>query len=86
MASTKSWREAPRTLWALVLFVVAGSNVAMLWLAILLLGTFNFVESPQLQALLSDLTPPALRAGRGAEKRVLNWSFASLRNVTSVTK
>ena len=46
---------------ALVLFVVAGSNLALLWLAIALLGTFNFVESPQLQALLSDVTPPALR-------------------------
>ena len=46
---------------ALVLFVLAGSNLALLWLAIALLGTFNFVESPQLQALLSDVTPPALR-------------------------
>lgn len=46
---------------ALVLFVLAGSNVALLWLAIALLGTFNFVESPQLQALLSDVTSPALR-------------------------
>lgn len=46
---------------ALVLFVVAGSNLALLWLAVALLGTFNFVESPQLQALLSDVTAPALR-------------------------
>ena len=27
----------------------------MLWITILLLGIFNFVESPQLQALLSDI-------------------------------
>ncbi len=46
---------------ALVVFVLAGSNVPLLWVGIVLLGTFNFVESPQLQALLSDLTPPALR-------------------------
>jgi len=46
---------------ALAVFVLAGSNVLGLWLGILLLATFNFVESPQLQALLSDVTPPALR-------------------------
>ncbi len=46
---------------ALLVFVAAGSNVSLLWLGIVLLSTFNFVESPQLQALLSDLTKPALR-------------------------
>ena len=46
---------------ALAVFVLAGSNVPLLWLGILLMGTFNFVESPQLQALLSDITPPQLR-------------------------
>lgn len=46
---------------SLVLFVLAGSNETLIWLAILLLGVFNFVESPQLQALLSDITPTALR-------------------------
>jgi len=46
---------------ALAVFVAAGSNVPGLWLGIVLLGTFNFVESPQLQALLSDVTTPALR-------------------------
>jgi MFS family permease len=46
---------------SLVLFVLAGSNETLLWLAILLLGIFNFVESPQLQALLSDITPTPLR-------------------------
>jgi MFS family permease len=46
---------------ALVAFLAAGSNTTLLWIAILLLGVFNFVESPQLQALLGDLSPPALR-------------------------
>jgi len=46
---------------SLVLFVLAGSNELLLWLAILALGIFNFVESPQLQALLSDISPSALR-------------------------
>ncbi len=46
---------------SLLFFVAAGSNVTLLWVAILLMGLFNFVESPQLQALLSDITPSALR-------------------------
>jgi MFS transporter, FSR family, fosmidomycin resistance protein len=45
----------------LALFVLAGRNMPMLWVAIVFMGIFNFVESPQLQALLSDLSPPALR-------------------------
>ena len=44
---------------ALVGFLLAGDNIPMLWVAILFLGIFNFVESPQLQALLGDLAPPA---------------------------
>ena len=46
---------------SLVTFVLAGDNLPLLWLSIVMLGIFNFVESPQLQALLSDLTPAALR-------------------------
>jgi MFS transporter, FSR family, fosmidomycin resistance protein len=46
---------------SLVAFVLAGDNVPLLWLAIVLLSIFNFVESPQLQALLSDIARPALR-------------------------
>jgi MFS family permease len=46
---------------ALVGFLLAGDNIPMLWVAILFLGIFNFVESPQLQALLGDLAPPQLR-------------------------
>jgi len=46
---------------SLVLFLLAGTNQTMLWITIFFLGIFNFVESPQLQALLSDLSPPAWR-------------------------
>jgi MFS family permease len=46
---------------ALVLFVVAGPNLALIWLAVVLLAAFSFVESPQLQALLADIARPALR-------------------------
>jgi MFS transporter, FSR family, fosmidomycin resistance protein len=46
---------------ALVLFVVAGSNLALIWVAVILLAAFSFVESPQLQALLADIARPALR-------------------------
>ena len=46
---------------AFAVFVAAGANVALLWLGILLLGVFNFVESPQLQALLADITRPGIR-------------------------
>lgn len=63
---------------SLVIFVLAGSNVTLLWLGILLLGTFNFVESPQLQALLSDLTPPALRDASFAAYFTLAFGVGSL--------
>lgn len=45
----------------IVLLLVAGSNALLLWPAVLLLGAFSFVESPQLQALLADVAKPALR-------------------------
>jgi MFS family permease len=63
---------------SLLLFVVAGANVPLLWLAILLLGAFNFVESPQLQALLSDITPPALRDASFAAYFTLAFGVGSL--------
>jgi MFS family permease len=46
---------------ALVAFIAAGTNEALIWLTIVPLSIFNFVESPQLQALLSDIAPPPLR-------------------------
>lgn len=63
---------------ALALFVLAGTNLALLWLAIGLMGIFNFVESPQLQALLSDLSPPALRDASFAVYFTLAFGVGSL--------
>jgi MFS family permease len=46
---------------SLVAFVLAGDSVEALWVAVLLLSAFAFVESPQLQALLADISRPAVR-------------------------
>jgi MFS family permease len=63
---------------SLVAFVLAGSNEALLWLAILMLGVFNFVESPQLQALLSDITPAAWRDATFSAYFTLAFGVGSL--------
>ena len=63
---------------ALITFVLAGNNVAMLWVGIVLMSIFNFVESPQLQALLSDLTPPALRDASFAVYFTLAFGVGSM--------
>jgi len=44
-----------------VVFLLAGSSLAGLWLGILLMGLFSFAESPQLQALLADVANPRIR-------------------------
>lgn len=62
----------------LVSFVLAGSDVGLLWVAIVLMGIFNFVESPQLQALLSDLSPPALRDASFAVYFTLAFGVGSM--------
>ena len=46
---------------SLGLFVLAGNSLPALWVAIVLLSLFSFVESPQLQALLADVTPRPIR-------------------------
>lgn len=63
---------------SLILFVAAGSNVPLLWVSIVLLSVFNFVESPQLQALLSDITPPALRDASFSAYFTLAFGVGSL--------
>jgi FSR family fosmidomycin resistance protein-like MFS transporter len=63
---------------SLAAFVLAGSNVALLWLAIAALSIFNFVESPQLQALLSDIARPALRDASFAAYFTLAFGVGSL--------
>lgn len=46
---------------SLAVFVLAGTDLTRVWAAIALLSVFSFVESPQLQALLADITPDDLR-------------------------
>lgn len=44
-----------------VVFLLAGSSLVWLWVGIVLMGLFSFAESPQLQALLADISPPSIR-------------------------
>ena len=44
-----------------LVFLAAGSSLPGLWLGIVLMGLFSFAESPQLQALLADVTDPGIR-------------------------
>lgn len=46
---------------SIALFVLAGSNELLLWPAVVLMSAFSFVESPQLQSLLADISRPAVR-------------------------
>jgi hypothetical protein len=46
------------------------------------MSIFNFVESPQLQALLSDITPPALRDASFSVYFTLAFGIGSLWVVT----
>ena len=50
----------------------------MIWITIFFLGIFNFVESPQLQALLSDITPPAWRDAAFSAYFTLAFGVGSL--------
>ena len=44
-----------------IAFIAVGSSLAGLWLGIAIMGLFSFAESPQLQALLADVTTPGVR-------------------------
>ena len=46
---------------AFIVFLSAGDSLVWLWVGIALMGLFTFAESPQLQALLGDIAPPATR-------------------------
>jgi MFS family permease len=63
---------------SLVFFVLAGANQALLWPAIVLLSIFNFVESPQLQALLADIAPPTVRDAAFSAYFTLAFGVGSL--------
>ena len=59
-------------------FVLAGSSLVWLWAGIVLMGLFSFAESPQLQALLADIAPPATRDASYALYFTLAFGVGSL--------
>jgi MFS family permease len=61
-----------------VVFILAGSSLVWLWAGIVLMGLFSFAESPQLQALLADISPPATRDASYALYFTLAFGVGSL--------
>lgn len=59
-------------------FLAAGSSLPGLWLGIVLMGLFSFAESPQLQALLADIAPPATRDASYAMYFTMAFGIGSL--------
>jgi AAHS family 3-hydroxyphenylpropionic acid transporter len=59
-------------------FILAGSSMVWLWAGIVLMGLFSFAESPQLQALLGDISPPATRDASYALYFTLAFGVGSL--------
>ncbi len=59
-------------------FILAGSSMFWLWVGIILMGLFSFAESPQLQALLADISPPATRDASYALYFTLAFGVGSL--------
>jgi MFS family permease len=61
-----------------VVFILAGSSLVWLWAGIVVMGLFSFAESPQLQALLADIAPPATRDASYALYFTLAFGVGSL--------
>jgi len=61
-----------------VVFLLAGSSIVWLWVGIVLMGLFSFAESPQLQALLGDISPPSTRDASYALYFTLAFGVGSL--------
>ena len=59
-------------------FILGGSSLAWLWVGIVIMGLFSFAESPQLQALLADIAPPATRDASYALYFTLAFGVGSL--------
>jgi MFS family permease len=59
-------------------FILGGSSLAWLWAGIVIMGLFSFAESPQLQALLADIAPPATRDASYALYFTLAFGVGSL--------
>ncbi|MGH2408128.1 MAG: MFS transporter [Candidatus Limnocylindrales bacterium] len=60
------------------IFLAAGSSMTGLWAGTVLLGLFNFAESPQLQALLADIAPAGIRDASYAAYFTLAFGVGSL--------
>jgi len=59
-------------------FILGGSSLLWLWVGIVIMGLFSFAESPQLQALLADIAPPATRDASYALYFTLAFGVGSL--------
>ena len=59
-------------------FVLAGSSPSLLWAGIVILSVFSFVESPQLQALLADVSPGKIRDAAYSTYFALAFGVGSL--------
>ena len=59
-------------------FILAGSSLVGLWVGIVIMGLFSFAESPQLQALLADITPTGIRDAAFAAYFTLAFGVGSL--------
>jgi MFS family permease len=59
-------------------FILGGSSMVWLWAGIVIMGLFSFAESPQLQALLADIAPPATRDASYALYFTLAFGVGSL--------
>jgi MFS family permease len=59
-------------------FIFGASSQAWLWAGIVIMGLFSFAESPQLQALLADIAPPATRDASYALYFTLAFGVGSL--------
>jgi len=64
-----------------LVFVAAGSSMLGLWVGIAIMGLFSFAESPQLQALLADVVPTAVRDVTFALYFTLAFGVGSLWNI-----
>lgn len=60
------------------IFLLAGDSLIGLWVGIAVMGLFSFAESPQLQALLADIAPPATRDASYALYFTLAFGVGSL--------
>jgi MFS family permease len=59
-------------------FVLAGETLPFLWIAVVALSLFSFVESPQLQALLADITDAEIRDAAYSTYFALAFGVGSL--------